>query len=61
MKFHVVYQSTSSNAQSPVRVVEQSTSREVGWINRFLDREYVRRLADNTLRLSLANYQFMTQ
>src|SRR5260370_22226263 len=51
MKCHVVYQSTSSNAQSPVRVVEQSTSREVGWINRFLAREYVRRLADNTLRL----------
>src|SRR5260370_4417923 len=51
MKCHVVYQSTSSNAQSPVRVVEQATEREVGWINRFLDREYVRRLADNTLRM----------
>jgi integrase len=51
MKFRVVYQSTSSNAQSPVRVVEQTTGREVGWINRFLDREYVRRLANNSLRL----------
>ena len=51
MKFHVVYQSTSGNAPSPVRVVEQTTNREVGWINRLLDREYVRRLADNTLRL----------
>ena len=51
MKFHVVYQSTSSNAQSPVRILEQTTGREVGWINRFLDREYVRRLADKTLRL----------
>ena len=31
-------------------MVEQSTGQEVGWINRFLDREYVRRLADNSLR-----------
>jgi len=51
MKFHVVYPSTSSNAQSPARVVEQTTGREVDWINRFLDREYVRRLADKSLRL----------
>ena len=50
MKFHVVYPPTSSNGQSPIRVVEQSTGREIGWINRFLDREYVRRLADKTLR-----------
>jgi len=51
MKFHVVYPCTSSNGQSPVRVVEQTTGREVGWINRYLDREYVRRLADKTLHL----------
>src|SRR5713101_3731024 len=51
MKFHVVYQNTSPSAQSPVRVVEQATGRQVDWINRFLDREYVRRLADNTLRI----------
>ena len=38
MKFHVIYQQTSSNAQSPFRVVEQKTGREVGWINRYLDR-----------------------
>jgi hypothetical protein len=49
MKFHVVYPRTG-NGQSPVRVAEQTTGREVGWINRFLDREYVRRLADKTLR-----------
>jgi integrase/recombinase XerD len=49
MKFHVVYPRTG-NGHSPVRVVEQTTGREVGWINRFLDREYVRRLADKTLR-----------
>jgi site-specific recombinase XerD len=51
MKFHVVCNRRVSHAQSPFRVVEQATGREVGWINRFLDREYVRRLADNTLRL----------
>ena len=50
MKFRVLYQQTSPNAQSPIRVAEQTTGREVGWINRFLDREYVRRLADATLR-----------
>ena len=55
MKFRVIYQQTSSNAQSPVRVVEQSTGREIGWINRYLDREYVRRLADRTLRLYAHN------
>ena len=51
MKFRVIYQQTSQQtARSPVRVVEQTTGREVGWVNRYLDREYVRRLADTTLR-----------
>jgi site-specific recombinase XerD len=50
MKFRLVHQQTSHNAQSPVRVVEQTTGREVGWINRYLDREYVRRLANTSLR-----------
>ena len=50
MKFCVIYQQTSRNAQSPVRVVEQTTNREIGWINRYLDREYVRRIANTTLR-----------
>ena len=49
MKFCVIYQQTSHNAQSPVRVVEQATGRGVSWINRYLDREYVRRLANTTL------------
>jgi integrase len=49
MKFSLIHQLTSHNAQSPVRVVEQTTGREVGWINRYLDREYVRRLANTTL------------
>src|SRR5713226_2778191 len=49
MKFCVIYQQTSHNAQSPVRIVEQAPGRGVSWINRYLDREYVRRLANTTL------------
>src|SRR5271157_4916453 len=49
MKFRVIRQQTSHNAQSPVRVVEQATRHGVSWINRYLDREYVRRLANTTL------------
>ncbi|HEY3624858.1 MAG TPA: tyrosine-type recombinase/integrase [Terracidiphilus sp.] len=49
MKFCVIYQHTC-NAQSPVRIAEQTTNREIGWTNRYLDREYVRRLGDRTLR-----------
>ena len=43
MKFGVLYQQTTHDAHSPIRVVEQTTGRSVGWINRYLDREYVRR------------------
>jgi len=50
MKFGVLYLQTADNAQSPIRVVEQTTGRSVAWINRYLDREYVRRLANTTLR-----------
>jgi integrase/recombinase XerD len=49
MKFRVISQKTSAGAHSPFRVVEQSSGGEVGWINRFLDREYVRRLSNKTL------------
>ena len=49
MKFRLIHQPTSHNAQSPVRVVEQTTGQGVGWINCYLDREYVRRLANTTL------------
>ncbi len=49
MNFRVIRQKTPSGAHSPIQVVEQSTGRGVGWINRFLDREYVRRLADKSL------------
>src|SRR5271163_4423849 len=55
MKFRAIYQHASHNAHSPVRVVEQTTGREIGWINRYLDREYVRRLADTTLRIYAHN------
>ncbi len=55
MKFGVIYPQTSNHAQSPVRVVEQTTGQEVGWINRYLDREYVRRLANRSLRLYAHN------
>src|ERR1700747_3279645 len=55
MKFCVIYQQSSHNAQSPVHVVEQTSGRGVGWINRYLDREYVRRLANTTLRIFAYN------
>jgi integrase/recombinase XerD len=50
MNFHLVNDRHVSPAQSPYRIVEQDSSREVTWINRFLDRECVRRLAETTLR-----------
>jgi site-specific recombinase XerD len=49
MKFRVIKQKTSPGAHSPFQVVEQDTGQGIGWINRFLDREYVRRLADKSL------------
>jgi len=55
MKFLVIYQQSASVAQSPVRLIQAATGREVGWINRFLDREYVRRLADTSLRIYAHN------
>jgi integrase/recombinase XerD len=51
MKFRVVYEQKSGEGQSPIRVVDPASGRGVGWINRYLDREYVRRVADRTLRL----------
>ncbi|HTF68677.1 MAG TPA: tyrosine-type recombinase/integrase [Edaphobacter sp.] len=50
MKFRLIYQQDSNNTQSPARIVEEKTRREVGWVNRYLDREHVRRLAERTLR-----------
>ena len=50
MKFKVIHQRSSAGAHSPFRVVEQATGREVGWVNRYLDREYVRHIANTSLR-----------
>src|SRR6478609_5117060 len=55
MKFRVIDLQISRESRSPVRVIEQGTGREVGWVNRYLDREYLRRLADRTLRLYAHN------
>jgi hypothetical protein len=50
MTFQVIHSPDGGYARSPFRVIEQPIGREVDWINRFLDRECVRRLAENTLR-----------
>jgi integrase/recombinase XerD len=55
MTFRIVEKASLNHAQSPVRIVEQGTGREIGWINRYLDREYVRRLADTSLRIYAHN------
>lgn len=49
MTFHVVQSSNLNNAQSPFRVVDE-VGREVAWVNRFLDQQRVRCVADATLR-----------
>src|SRR4029077_1578179 len=50
MTFQVVHQPHPTPAQSPYRVAQQETERQVIWVNRFLDRECVRCLAETTLR-----------
>jgi integrase/recombinase XerD len=54
MKFRVVREKSASGARSPIYVIEQETGQGVSWINRYLDREHVRRLA-NTSLYSYAN------
>jgi integrase/recombinase XerD len=49
VRFHVVQQPPVSNAQSPFRVIGQK-GRAVDWINRYLDQERVRGVANSTLR-----------
>jgi len=49
MTFRVIYQHGLDQAQSPFRVADQ-TGREVAWINRYLDQERVRGVAETTLR-----------
>jgi hypothetical protein len=49
IKFPVIKKKNSSGAHSPFQVIEQDTVRGVRWMNYYLGREYVRRLADKTL------------
>lgn len=49
MTFRVIYQHGLDKARSPFRVADQ-TGREVAWINRYLDQERVRGVAETTLR-----------
>jgi site-specific recombinase XerD len=49
MTFQVIHQSRGG-ARSPFHIVETQTGREVEWVNRFLDRECTRCLAETTLR-----------
>jgi integrase/recombinase XerD len=49
VRFRVTQQRGLSNAHSPFRVVQQ-TGREVDWVNRYLDQERVRGVAESTLR-----------
>ena len=49
MNFRVLEQRDMENARSPFRVV-QDNGREVEWVNRFLDRQRVRCVADSSLR-----------
>jgi len=49
MTFRVIHR-PRGGARSPFYVVETQTGREVEWINRFLDRECTRCLAETTLR-----------
>src|SRR5258708_25201689 len=49
VRYRVTQQHTLSHAHSPFRVVAQ-TGREVDWINRYLDQQRIRGMADSTLR-----------
>jgi integrase/recombinase XerD len=49
VRFRVAQQHGLSNALSPFRIVDQS-GREVEWINKYLDQQRVRSVADSTLR-----------
>lgn len=50
MTFRVAHKPAPSPARSPYRVIEQTTGREIDWINRYLDYESLRRVSGNTLR-----------
>ena len=50
MTFRVAHKPSTNHVHCPYRIVEQATGREIDWINRYLDYEMLRRLADTTLR-----------
>jgi hypothetical protein len=50
MTFRVVSKPSNSHVRCPYRVIEQTTGREIEWINQYLDYETLRRLAHATLR-----------
>src|SRR6202046_5572439 len=50
MTFRVLHKPSNSHVRCPYRIVEQATGREIDWINKYLDYEPLRRLADATLR-----------
>jgi integrase len=50
MTFYIVHQPACDASRSPFRVVYKSTRHDVEWVNRFLDRECLRRVTDMTLR-----------
>jgi len=50
MIFHVIHAQDTCNLRCPFHIVESALGREVEWVNRFLDREWARRLAETTLR-----------
>jgi hypothetical protein len=49
MTFQVIHL-PNGGAQSPFHIVQTRAGREVEWVNRFLDRECIRCLAETTLR-----------
>jgi len=55
MKFQVIFQKNAANSHCPFQVVELSTGQGVEWINSYLDREHVRRLANTSLRIYAYN------
>jgi integrase len=50
MTFRMLHHPASHPARSPFRIVEQTTGREVDWVNRYLDLLALRRLAPLTIR-----------
>ena len=55
MKFQVIFQKNAASSCGPFHVVEQNTGQGVEWINSYLDREHVRRLANTSLRIYAYN------